>query len=146
MEIQRESYFREKIKSCYWSDLKSKGGEESQGLPSESSRLLVESQVQEGQWWGGKTEGSRAMLWPLNPTPEQGEGAVSVRRNSLVQAELFRAGSGAGRGSQSPVPRSHAQSHAVYGQKRKAEQEACPEEEEPHFSAQLPGKKHHSKI
>ena len=49
---------------------------------------------------------SYAMDSESNP---KGKGkALSVRRNNLIQAELFRAGSGARRGSQGPVqkPRS----------------------------------------
>ena len=117
---------REKIKSCYWGDLK-----EAKVVRNHRGTFREQQAIGWGQVQGKVGEGRRRVqelcngLW-IQPHG-QGEGAVSVRRNSLVQAELFWAGSGAGRGSQSPVQKPRSKPYECMDKREKQEQEACPE-------------------
>ena len=131
-----------KIKSCYRGDLEVKVVRNYGGTFREQQAVGWGRVQGKGSGGGEKTEGSRALLWTLNPTPRaKGRhcdlwggtawSKLSFSELALRQEEGLRA-----------QFRSHAQSHTrVWTRGKGRNQRPALREEEPHFSAQLPGEK-----
>lgn len=132
---------REKIKSCYWGDLKEAKVVRNHRGTFREQQAVGWGQVQgKGSGGGGKTEGSRAMLWPLNPTPRARGRRYVCEEEQPGPSWAFPSWLwGRKRVSES---RSHAQSHtSVWTRAKSKNKRPALREEEPHFSAQLPGEK-----
>lgn len=139
---------REKIKSCYWGDLKEAKVVRNHRGTFREQQAVGWGQVQgKGSGGGGKTEGSRAMLWPLNPTPRARGRRCICEEEQPGPSWAFPSWLWGRKRVSESSSEATLKAIRVYGQERKARTRGLPWGRRNHTSQlSFLGKKHHSKI